>query len=378
MKNRHSKPPYEKRPKLRSNKWWIVVLFFIIFILINFNVFAINTNNISNLTQSAGNSAINIGNEFSNVIQTQVTNTEKILSTVTGDPNSNAQESIIPSKISISPTYQPTISTNKPPEPQIKDPTIIPTTIPKLDFKQSPKTTSYPYVVDGNRKSISFTTYGGLSDYFSKKGHSYHYDPEKEVVMPLLENEYQDDNVRPLIELIRKSSTNPDEQSKIAISLVQHIPYNWNKYYGTSMDWFYPYETLYNNKGVCADKSLLLAYLLNELGYDTVLFEFSGHMAVGVKCSSNYGFYDTGYAFIETTRPTIITYVPDTYMSGFKVSSNPHIIHLNGGKKVLDVSTEYRDAIKMKQLQAMGEVLDQSHYAEWLRLSNNYDLQYDT
>jgi hypothetical protein len=51
---------------------------------------------------------------------------------------------------------------------------------------------------------------------------------------------------------------------------------------------------------------------------------------------------------------------------------------LNGGKKVLDVSTEYRDAIKMKQLQAMGEVLDQSNYAEWLRLSNNYDLQYNT
>jgi hypothetical protein len=198
------------------------------------------------------------------------------------------------------------------------------------------------------------------------------------VILPLLENDYQNDNIRPLIELIRKSSTNPDDQAKIAISLVQHIPYNWNKFYGASMDWFYPYETLYNDKGVCADKSLLLAYLLNELGYDTVLFEFSGHMAVGVKCVSNYGFYDTGYAFIETTRPTIITYIPDTYVSGFKVTSNPHIIHLNGGKKALDVSTEYRDAIKMKQLQAMGETLDQSHYTEWLTISNNYDLQYNT
>lgn len=261
---------------------------------------------------------------------------------------------------------------------QTQSPTIIPTTTPKLDYKQSPKTASYYYIVDGNRKSIGFTTYGGLSNYFSKEDHSYYDNMEKETIMELLENDYQNDNIQPLIEIIRKSSTNPNDQANIAISLVQHIPYNWNKYYSTSMDWYYPYETLYNNKGVCADKSLLLAYLLNELGFDTVLFEFSNHMAVGIKSSSNYDFYDTGYAFIETTRPTIITYVPDTYLGGFRVKSNPHIIHLNGGKKILDVSMEYRDAIKMKQLEAMGEVLDQSHYAEWLTISNNYDLQYDT
>jgi hypothetical protein len=258
-----------------------------------------------------------------------------------------------------------------------------PTPIPTADFRQSPKTTSYPYSVEGNRESINFTTYGGLSDYFSKKEDSYRYDFEKEVIMEeLLENKYQEENMQSLIELMRNKSNNPDDQAKIAISLVQHIPYDKNRRDNISMHefekWDHPYETLYKNKGVCADKSLLLAYLLNELGYDTVLFEFSSHMAVGVKCSSDYDFYDTGYAFIETTAPEIVTYVPDTYWSGFKVSSNPHIIHLNGGKKVLDVSTEYRDAIKMKQLHAMGKVLDHSNYTEWLRLTNNYDLQYVT
>jgi hypothetical protein len=259
-----------------------------------------------------------------------------------------------------------------------QNPTPIPTVTPKLDYKQSPKTVSYYYNIDSNRKSMGFTTYGGLSDYFSKESHSYYNDADKEVIMELLENSYQDEYLQPFIDSIRKSSTNPDDQAKIAVSLVQHIPYNWNKYYNPSMDWYYPYETLYNNRGVCADKSLLLAYLLNKLGYDTVVFEFSNHMAVGVKSSSNYGFYNTGYAFIETTRPSIITYVPDTYLSGFKVTSNPHIIHLNGGKKVLDLSNEYRDAVRMKQLEAMGTVLDQTNYAEWLRISNNYDLQYDT
>ena len=261
---------------------------------------------------------------------------------------------------------------------QTQSPVIIPILIPTIDYRQSPKTLSYPYIVGGSRHTISFSTYGALVDHFSKESHTYRYDPEKEVIMELLENDYQNEYLQPLIETIRKESNNPDDQAKIAVSLVQHIPYNWNTYYGTSMDWYYPYETLYNNKGVCADKSLLLAYLLNELGYDTVLFEFSGHMAVGVKCSPEYDFYDTGYAFIETTQPMIITDIPDTYYGGFSVSSNPHIIHLNGGKKVLSVSKEYRDATSMKQLEAMGQVLDQSHYAEWMRISNNYDLQYDT
>jgi hypothetical protein len=216
------------------------------------------------------------------------------------------------------------------------------------DFKSSPKTILYTYSDGENLGSISFITYGGLSGYFSTFGHTYTNDPEKEVIMELLENDYQDEYLRPFVETIREKSNNPDDQAKIAVSLVQNIPYDWDSYINKSKkDWLFPYETLYNNKGVCADKSILLAYLLNELGYDTVLFEFYGHMAVGVKCSPDYDFYDTGYAFIETTKPTTITYVPSTYFGGFRISSNPDIIHLNGGKKVLDVSREYRDAMRM-------------------------------
>ena len=58
-------------------------------------------------------------------------------------------------------------------------------------------------------------------------------------------------------------------------------------------------------------------------GGQRVFFEFSNHMAVGIKWSSNYDFYNTGYAFIETTRPMIITYIHDTYLSGFKVRPTP-------------------------------------------------------
>jgi len=136
------------------------------------------------------------------------------------------------------------------------------------------------------------------------------------------------------------------------------------------------YETVHNHKGSAADKAILLAYILNELGFDTVLFEFSNHLAVGVKSSSKYDFYATGYAFIEATRPTIITYEPDTGYGGFAISQNPRVIHLSGGKRILDVSAEYGDAMRMKQLEEMGGNLNQSYRAELSRISDTYDLDY--
>jgi hypothetical protein len=259
-----------------------------------------------------------------------------------------------------------------------QSPTPLATTLPDADYRQSPKTTSFSFFIDGNRRSMSFTTFGGLSDFFSNKSHSYHYDPDNGVIVELLENEVQNEYMRPFIDMIRKRSITSDDQAKNAISLVQRIPYNGNRYTRTTTDWYYPYETVHNNKGSAADKSVLLAYILNELGFETVLFEFSNHMAVGVKSSSKYSFYDTGYAFIETTRPTIITYEPDSSYGGFGISQNPRIIHLSGGRRPLDVSTEYGDAMRMKQLEEMGGNLNQSYRAELAKISDKYDLNYAT
>jgi hypothetical protein len=243
-----------------------------------------------------------------------------------------------------------------------------------VDYLRSPKTTSFSYFIEGNRRSLSFTTFGGLSDFFSGKSHSFYYDPDTGVIMDLLENTVQNEFMLPFIDMIRKRSVTGDDQAKIAISLVQRIPNNGNRYVRTQTDWYFPYEILHNNEGSAADKSILLAYILNELGYETVLFEFPGHMAVGVKSSPRYSFYDTGYAYIETTRPTIITYEPDAGYGGFSISQNPRVIHLIGGKKVLDVSTEYSDARRMKQLEQMGGSLNQSYRVELSKISDKYDL----
>ena len=256
--------------------------------------------------------------------------------------------------------------------------TPAPAAIPGTDYQQSPKTVSYPFFSENTRKFISFITYRGLSDYFSKVRQSFQSVAEKDVITAILENAYQDQYLQVLIENIRNRSLNTDDTAKIAISLVQHMPYNRNTPYAAPMDWNYPYETLYSNRGTSADKSLLAAYLLKELGYETVLFEFPGHMAVGVKCSPEYDFLDTGYAYIETTQPTIITYVPDTYYGGYSVSARPHIIHVNEGKRVMDVRSEYQDALTFKPLERRSAVLNQSENSEWQKISSKYDLLYTT
>lgn len=61
---------------------------------------------------------------------------------------------------------------------------------------------------------------------------------------------------------------------ELATSFVQNIPYDYDKYYNKSGNTRFPVEVLVDNKGVCGEKSLLLAGILAYAGYDVVLFEF--------------------------------------------------------------------------------------------------------
>jgi hypothetical protein len=252
----------------------------------------------------------------------------------------------------------------------------VPSDLMDTDFQTFPKTVLYSYYTDSSRKSISLTTYGGFADFLSGRRSSS--GSEKEVIRERMDNTDQQRSLQPLVDSIKNRSPNPDGQAKIAISLVQHLPYNQKRAFQQPQEWYYPYETVYSNKGTAADKSLLLAYLLKELEYDTIVFDYSSSMAVGVKCSPDYDYFNTGYAFMDVTKPTIITYVPDTEYGGGSISPNPRIIHVNEGKRSLDVSSEYRDALQLKHLERIGGALNQSESLDMLRISRMYDLGYTT
>ena len=125
-----------------------------------------------------------------------------------------------------------------------------------------------------------------------------------------------DDTIQVLAEKIRvlgeERKLNENQMVELVAAFVQTIPYDQGKLEirksgldGVTEKITYPYEVLYENTGVCQDKSYLAYALLKKLGYGVAIFLFpdpkDNHMAIGVKCPLQYSNYYSGYCFIETT-----------------------------------------------------------------------------
>lgn len=111
----------------------------------------------------------------------------------------------------------------------------------------------------------------------------------------------------------RQRGLSDDQIVEFVAAFVQAIPYDQAKtdrrqagQSGIAEKTTYPYEVLYDQKGVCQDKSYLAYRLLQELGYGVAILLFpdpqDNHMAVGVQCPKTYSNYaSSGYCFLETT-----------------------------------------------------------------------------
>jgi len=187
-----------------------------------------------------------------------------------------------------------------------------------------------------------------------------------------------------LVEQIQSEMVDKDDQARIAISLVQKLSYDNDTYTAIKADPYtrqrYPYEVLSRHMGVCGDKSLLLAYLLRDLGYGVVLFDFENesHMAVGIKSPLPYSYKDTGYAFIETTEPTIITDSDREYINVGEIRSTPIVYQISEGATMETVNEEFADAQIFETLIGLGDnngySLPKSQYTLWQSLVEKYGL----
>lgn len=281
------------------------------------------------------------------------------------------------------PTPTPRITISPLPEftanPQVTVTVLPPPTIranPAISKKD--QSTTYHKYYYSKYGYITFETYSGLSNEYADMPETYYTDFTKEVILPRINDDRQDQYLSVLVDSIRDETSDRKEQAMVAIELVQHIPYD--KYKAdtaiTTMDWSYPYTTLHTERGVCADKSILLVYMLKKLGYDTVLFNFDQHMAVGIKCSPLYDFEDSGYAYIETTGTTIPTYVPTQFVGGYLIPDEFEVVYVTSGGSSIDFSEEFRDAKRLKELEGMGTVLPMKEYQEYTKIVEEYDLQY--
>lgn len=255
------------------------------------------------------------------------------------------------------------------------------------NYTARPETKRFFYCLRGQKGEISLTLYGDVIEYMEDIPRSVYSSQEEEywdiMVDRLIENEVQEEYLTPLVKKIQSLTDNPDDQLRITVSLVQMVPYDLSTYSLRTTYMKSPYEVLYYDKGVCSEKSFLLAYLLKKLGYGVILLEYKeeDHMAVAVKCPpqyANFWYGDTGYCFIETTRPTIITYIPDTYVGGGKLKSTPHMIFVGDGREFPGVREEYGDAKEYERLVELARrnnhILPESEYHRWQYLVSKYCL----
>jgi len=246
----------------------------------------------------------------------------------------------------------------------------VPTTTRSLNLESEGSLNKiYYYTLNGNQGFIPIKVYTGVNNYILSFGPIYTGDNYSEVIS----NEIQREYVMPMVHEINTSATNPDDDARIAINLVQHIKYDSNAlneiqvnksksgqlYIGR-----YPYTILFQEwGGICGEKSFLLALLLKELGYNVAIIEFDfgnnqpGHIAVGIKAPAQYTFENTGYALIESTTPTVPTFDGYTLvgMNAPISSFTPtKVIQISDGKSFDSIGAESADA-----------QIEQSVYNEW-------------
>ena len=156
--------------------------------------------------------------------------------------------------------------------------------------------------------------------------------------------------------------------------MVQMIPY---RHINRTIDrWFFPFEVLYNQRGVCGNKSILIAALLKGLGFGAALFEYDAenHMALGISAPVEFCYRNTGYAFIESTRPNIITDSERTYVHVGRLTSTPMVIPVSRGAAIADLSEEADDVKERRRIDGMGPVLDRPTYEKWQELWKKYGM----
>jgi len=270
----------------------------------------------------------------------------------------------------------PTIITSKHVTGSSADPVYLPqTSAPQggagTSYATDPTTRSLPFTVKGRSGAVSVTLYGGLSRYLDAKRPAFYGNYLEYANEPA-----QADTILAIANSLRSQYGSGDDAARAAISLVQHIPYDYAGMSARSSHLRHPYQVLYDNTGVCSEKSVLLAALLKELGYGVALLSFDSqsHMAVGVSCPSQYAYRGTGYAFIESTRPNIPTYAEGNYVGTGQLTTMPAVITLTGGKSFASIGDEAADANEYRSLIAMGTVLDPYHYSRWQAIVAKYDI----
>ncbi|MBI4116851.1 hypothetical protein HY449_03855 [Candidatus Pacearchaeota archaeon] len=232
------------------------------------------------------------------------------------------------------------------------------------DYMNNPREINLKYFINGNESEINFTAYNGLVNYLSSLSEQISYRNDeipsrRDFKLRDISEKNQRELLMPLVVEIRNAAKTDLDQLRIATSIVQNIEWgNSNKtgrYQRFGVGYSrYPYEVVYDSMGVCGEKSELLAFLLKEMGYGVAIFYNAeeNHESVGIKCPLEKSWHETGYCFIETSGPAIISDSTIEYAGGIKINSKPETMILSEGKSLPENMQEYEDAEFMMKMRS--------------------------
>lgn len=248
------------------------------------------------------------------------------------------------------------------------------TTLPRISVPEGYIAQYYTYRLNGKSDIIPLALSTKVYQDYTKKDSPSVHNGNSSYFLGYVNDPEQQPYIAALAKAIQEKTPVKDDQARIAISLVQHIPYHDGTQYR------YPYEVLYNGKGVCGEKSMLLALLLKELGFGSSVFYLlpEDHMTAGIKVSSPYDFRNSGYAFIEATEPYIITDSVTDSLAAFKFTSTLEVTPVGTGQALQSIANDYNDAREWAALEAKGSTLSTADYATYQALNTKYDLRYYT
>ena len=255
---------------------------------------------------------------------------------------------------------------------------------PEVDeLLTDPKIVTMSFMYDGNMCNVDYIVYKGLNDYLASltRNITYYDNPPttKDFIIRDLDQNHQKIVLMSLVNYIANFTEDKDDQARIAVSMVQNIPYDDIGLESGLLNSKYPYEIVYSQTGVCGGKSVLLTFLLRELGFSVVIFEYEqdSHRAVGIKCPYKYSYNGTGYCFVETTAPSIITDSDKEY-EGVGTLSSYELIFICDGLSFDSVSEEYNDSIEYHRLLDLADInggtLSPPNYDKWMNIANKYGL----
>jgi hypothetical protein len=188
----------------------------------------------------------------------------------------------------------------------------------------------------------------------------------------------------PLVIEIEKITKDKTDQARIAMSMIQNIPFGnstkTSQFGNINIEYQrYPYEVLYDMKGICSEKSDLMIFFLREIGYGTssLYYGLENHEAVGIKCPSERA--STGeFCFIETTGPSIITDDRTDYFGTVrKLISSPQVTKISEGISLRNNLYEYEDAkilINIRDDMKKYGTINPLQYVQFNNLKNKYGL----